>query len=87
MNQILSGAELDESQGVATWESRLMILGVWREITDVYGGKITKASYRFSDRMVTVRTSFGSKTTKIGGQTLGLTVPPALLSRADEVIE
>ena len=44
-----------------------MSFGVWREITDVYGGKITKASYRFSDRMVTVRTPFGSKTTEIGG--------------------
>lgn len=44
-----------------------MSFGVWREITDVYGGKITKASYKFSDRMVTVRTSFGSKTTQIGG--------------------
>jgi hypothetical protein len=43
-----------------------MSLGVWREITDVYGGK---ASYSFSNRMVTVRTSFGSKTTKIGGHT------------------
>ena len=39
-----------------------MSLGAWKEITDVYGGKITKASYRFSDRMVTVRTPFGSKT-------------------------
>jgi hypothetical protein len=44
-----------------------MSLGVWREITDVYGGKITKASYKFSDRMVTVRTSFGSETSQIGG--------------------
>ena len=46
-----------------------MSFGVWREIIDVYGGKITRASYRFSDRMVTVRTPFGSKTTQIGGHT------------------
>ena len=46
-----------------------MSLGAWKEITDVYGGKITKASYRFSDRMVTVRTLFGSRTTYIGGHT------------------
>ena len=46
-----------------------MSLGAWKEITDVYGGKITKASYRFSDRMVTVRTPFGSKTTHIGVHT------------------
>jgi hypothetical protein len=46
-----------------------MSLGVWREITDVYGGKITKASYKFSDRMVTVRTSFGSKSIQIGVHT------------------
>ena len=46
-----------------------MSLGVWKEITDVYGGKITKASYKSSDRMVTVRTSFGSKTIQIGGHT------------------
>jgi hypothetical protein len=39
-----------------------MTVGVWREITDVYGGKITKAAYKLSDRMVTVKTSFGSKT-------------------------
>ena len=32
-------------------------------------GKITKASYRFSDRMVTVRTPFGSKTAHVGGHT------------------
>jgi len=35
----------------------------------LYGGKITKASYSFSNKMMTVRTSFGSKTTKIGGHT------------------
>jgi len=35
---------------------------VWREITDVYGGKITKAAYKLSDRMVTVKTSFGGHT-------------------------
>ena len=46
-----------------------MSLGVWREITDVYGGKITKASYRLSGRMVTVRTSFGNKTAQISGDT------------------
>jgi len=46
-----------------------MNLGVWREITDVYGGKITRASYRLSGRIVTVRTSFGSKTAQIGGHT------------------
>ena len=46
-----------------------MSLGAWKEITDVYGGKITKASYRFYDRMVTVRTPFGSKTAHIGGHT------------------
>jgi hypothetical protein len=46
-----------------------MNLGVWREITDVYGGKITKASYRVSDRTLTVRASFGSKTAQIGGHT------------------
>ena len=46
-----------------------MSLGVWRDITDVYGGKITKASYSFSNKMMTFRTSFGSKTTKIGGHT------------------
>jgi hypothetical protein len=46
-----------------------MSLGAWKEITDVYGGKITKASYRFSDRMVTVRTPFGSKMTHIGVHT------------------
>ena len=46
-----------------------MSLGAWKEITDVYGGKITKASYRFSDRMVTVRTPFGSKMAHIGGHT------------------
>ena len=46
-----------------------MSLGAWKEITDVYGGKITKASYRLSGRMVTVRTSFGSSTTHRGGHT------------------
>jgi hypothetical protein len=46
-----------------------MDVGVWREITDVYGGKITKASYKLFGRMVTVRTSFGSKTAQIGGHT------------------
>jgi hypothetical protein len=46
-----------------------MKLGTWREITDVYGGKITKASYRHSGRMVTVRTSFGNKTAQISGDT------------------
>ena len=46
-----------------------MSLGAWQEITDVYGGKITKASYKLSGRMVTVRTSFGSRTTHIGGHT------------------
>ena len=46
-----------------------MSLRAWKEITDVYGGKITKASYRFSDRMVTVRTPFGSKTAHVGGHT------------------
>jgi hypothetical protein len=46
-----------------------MTVGVWREITDVYGGKITKAAYKLSDRMVTVKTSFGSKTAQIGGHT------------------
>lgn len=62
-----------------------MSLGVWREITDVYGGKITKASYRLSDRMVTVRTSFGSKTTHIGGHTpeqLARTLLRELVSKA-----
>jgi hypothetical protein len=57
------------SPGAATWESLEMNLRTWREITDVYGGKITKASYRRSGRMVTVRTSFGSKTAQIGGNT------------------
>jgi hypothetical protein len=46
-----------------------MVVGVWREITDVYGGKVTRASYRLFDRTVTVRTSFGSKTAQIGGHT------------------
>ena len=46
-----------------------MVLGVWREIADVYGGKITRASYRLFYRTVTVRTSFGSKTAQIGGHT------------------
>ena len=46
-----------------------MSLGAWKEITEVYGGKITKASYKLSGRMVTVRTSFGSRTTHIGGHT------------------
>jgi hypothetical protein len=46
-----------------------MDLGVWREITDVYGGKVTRASYRLFDRTVTVRTSFGSKAAQIGGHT------------------
>jgi len=46
-----------------------MVAGVWREITDVYGGKVTRASYRLFDRTVTVRTSFGSKTAQIGGYT------------------
>jgi hypothetical protein len=46
-----------------------MGVAVWREITDVYGGKITKASYRLAGRMVTVRTSFGSKTAQIDGHT------------------
>jgi hypothetical protein len=46
-----------------------MVGEVWREITDVYGGKVTRASYRLFDRMVTVRTSFGSKTAQIGGHT------------------
>jgi predicted RNase H-like nuclease len=46
-----------------------MSLGAWKEITDVYGAKITKASYRFSDRMVTVRTPFGSKTAHVGSHT------------------
>jgi len=45
-----------------------MSLEAWKEITDVYGGKITRASYKLSGRMVTVRTSFGS-TTHIGGHT------------------
>jgi hypothetical protein len=44
-----------------------MGLGAWKEITDVYGGKITRASYKLSGKMVTVRTSFGSSTTHIGG--------------------
>jgi hypothetical protein len=56
------------SPGAATWESLEMNLGV-EEITDVYGGKITKAWYRRSGRMVTVRTSFGSKTAQISGST------------------
>ena len=46
-----------------------MSLGAWKEITDVYGGRITKASYIFSDRRVTVRTPLGSKTAHIGGHT------------------
>jgi hypothetical protein len=46
-----------------------MVVGVWRAITAVYGGKITRASYRLFDRTVTVRTSFGSKTAQIGGHT------------------
>jgi len=46
-----------------------MGVGVWREITDVYGGNITKASYSLFGRRVTVRTSFGSKTAQIGGHT------------------
>ena len=46
-----------------------MVVGVWRAITDVYGGKITRASYRLFDRTVTVRTSLGSKTAQIGGNT------------------
>jgi hypothetical protein len=57
------------SPGAASWETCEMNLGAWREITDVYGGKITKAWYRRSGRMVTVRTSFGSKTAQISGQT------------------
>jgi hypothetical protein len=57
------------SRAAATRESREMNLGAWREITDVYGGKITKASYRRSGRMVIVRTSFGSKTAQMSGNT------------------
>jgi hypothetical protein len=46
-----------------------MVVGVWREITDVYAGKVTRASYRLFGRMVIVRTPFGSKTAQIGGDT------------------
>ena len=46
-----------------------MNLGAWREVTDVYGGKITKASYKLADRMVTVKTSFSRMTATIGGDT------------------
>jgi len=69
MFDFLSGAELDDP-GPQHGETREMNLGAWREITDVYGGKITKATYRRSGRMVTVRTSFGSKTAQMSGNTL-----------------
>lgn len=46
-----------------------MIVGVWGEIADVYGGKVTRALCRLFDRTVTVKTSFGSKAAQIGGHT------------------
>jgi len=65
-----------------------MGVGVWREITDVYGGKITKASYRLFGRRVTVRTSFGSRTAQIGGNTpdrLARTLLRELVTREPEI--